>query len=235
MIIIVFILSMISAINVLKINITCDYLDRSYSFDIYKNIQYLFYDYSRVSDLKFVCDQTSDKLYMKTLYFKLFGQKRIVLEDPIDFNYLNFSLNREIYIKLSNFKGFNTNTRIYANILNEKTYNIRVSVFLVQINFDFYLQNKMAICDDRRLTYFTFSSMENLYLDSSVKFSKTDYCPFILNNTDIKTFYIKGMYSSVITKNYINFIEKFNITINFSSNIQRFQVLFYRNTLQKGL
>lgn len=220
------------------LDVTCRYLKDNFKIHYYMPslyYSYYFYDFSSIENIKFQCSlfNLSSDLVGQDFNFIFASQQKIMLDKPINFNFLH--IGGKLMIRLTNIKGFNANSVIYENLFVYENRLFELDLYLVQSNFDFYLEdklvNKMCLVNVWESLMWHIWSRSFIILPSVV-FMKDEYCPFIFKNSRIVILRFYRFYASSIINSYLVFSNS-NYSIDFSinSNIFMLKASFYQNKL----
>jgi hypothetical protein len=183
--------------------------------------------FNKLSELNFT--QCNIPINLNYLKFKPNKHKTIILDDSLKLNgLLLFSTVKQLDIQFSNFKGFDSNSNPFKDIefsflsLDQVIWTIDYS------NFHFYFNNKLIIDCQNNNEWNNFISNSNVYfLDlHAVYSSKT--CPFIFQNSNIRSIAFNYLTSSFIQKNILSFIKLSNLTIIVNSTLLHADFTLYR-------
>lgn len=201
-------------------NVTCDYMS--------KNIvdsHVIINAYSGKKNLEIECS------WFKNYDLYIIGQQRIIFDFQINFKHVSFHPENYYVMYLTNFKGFIANNYIVTDVLEQNAY---LKLYVIRSDFGFYFNENIidsTTCFNRSILFLTFSKIDELYIDPSVRLKKTAYCPFVFINSYVTIINIQNLYSVNILNNNFYFMDANKTDIKDSTSkivSAHFNVLYYK-------
>lgn len=211
--------------NINSLNISCNYLI-SNTINPFFNVISI-NGFKSIKEIILDCD--FQYFNLTALYsFEFVSDRKIIFDNPLNFNNFDLFKNNDFDIDFSILKGFSVNTSILSNTFS--SYD-KVSISFTVSHIDFYFYNNEQLINDLfcltvNNSLNIFSNISVLGLDVAVRFLKTEYCPYVFNNSDMSLLYIYSLYDTYTLKNYLYFMT-LNHTVRHKSIIPHLNVKQY--------
>jgi hypothetical protein len=170
--------------------------------------------------------------------------KKLILDNSLNFKGLKIFSKSSQFIHLINFKGFDLLSNPFDDIYYYKSSSTQIVWYIDTSNFNFYINNKLI--NEKECLNNTNTNWNNLITNSKILFlliSNTIYsskvCPFIFKNALIQELYLNQIKTSFVNSNILSFNKIENTadlnTIVLHVDFSLYRIYFDENLLNLGI
>ncbi len=165
--------------------------------------------------------------------------KKLILDNSLNFKGLKIFSKSSQFIHLINFKGFDLLSNPFDDIYYYKSSSTQIVWYIDTSNFNFYINNKLI--DEKECLNNTNTNWNNLITNSKILFlliSNTIYsskvCPFIFKNALIQELYLNQIKTSFVNSNILSF-NKIENTADLNTIVLHVDFSLYRIYFDENL